>query len=92
MALSHELLVLLIWNEKGSKLIGYGTVYVTFLFDHSHDLDLEFSRSKFETALCWELEGRLTWNKRDLSWSFMAMTVTFVWPWSWVGPVGECTW
>ena len=40
-------------------------------FDHTHDLDLEVSSSRFEIALFQELEGWLTWNERDESWSFI---------------------
>ena len=50
-------------------------------FDHTHDIDLEISRSKFEIALFHEWEGCLIWNRRDMSLSFMTMTVTFGLPW-----------
>ena len=40
---------------------------VTFNFDLTHDLDLEFSTSNFEIALSQEWEGRSTWNERDMS-------------------------
>ena len=33
----------------------------------SYDLDLGFSRSKFENAVSQEWEGQLTWNQRDVS-------------------------
>ena len=33
----------------------------------SYDLGLEFSRSDFEKAVFQEWDGRLTWNKRDVS-------------------------
>ena len=46
-------------------------------FDHTHDLDLVVSRSKFEIALFEEWEGWLTWNERD-SRSFMTMTMTYM--------------
>ena len=36
-------------------------------FEWPLDLDLGFSRSNFENAVSQEWEGRLTWNKRDLS-------------------------
>ena len=71
-------------KQKGSKSVGYWANYVTFPFDHTHDLGLNFSRSKFEIALSQESEGWLTWNKRDVSRSFMTMMVTFLCPW-WSG-------
>ena len=40
---------------------------MAFNFPLTHDLDLGFSRSNFENAVSQELEGRLTWNKRDVS-------------------------
>ena len=49
---------------------------MVLLFDHTHDFDLIVSRSKFEIALFEEWEGWLTWNKRDVSKSFMTMTMT----------------
>ena len=36
--------------------------------------------SKFVIALSQEGEGRLTWDESNVSWSFMTMTLTFVWP------------
>ena len=44
-------------GQKGSKLIGYLAKYVTFPFDHTRDLDLNFPCSKFEIALSQESEG-----------------------------------
>ena len=63
-------------------------------FDHTHDLDLIDSMSKFEIALLEELGGWvvlvlvlvvggggggwwLSLNERDVSRSFMTMTVTY---------------
>ena len=46
-------------------------------FDYTHDIELAVSRSKFEIALFEEWEGWLTWNERDVSWSFIIMTVTY---------------
>ena len=46
-------------------------------FDHTHDFDLVVSRSKFEIASFEEWEGWLTWKEKDVSWSFMTMTVTY---------------
>ena len=54
-----------------------GWLYMTSMFDHTHDLDLVFSRSKFVIALSQELA---MWNVRNVSLSFMIMTVKFVWP------------
>ena len=35
-------------KEKDRKWLGYWTNYVTFPCGHTHDLDLEFLRSKLE--------------------------------------------
>ena len=40
---------------------------MTFNFDLTDDLDLEFSMSNFEIALSQEWEGRSTWDKKDMS-------------------------
>ena len=49
--------------EWKDELIMCYTYFVTL----SYDLDLEFSRSNFENTVSQEWEGRLTWNKRDVS-------------------------
>ena len=51
---------------------------MTLPFDHTHDLDLGVSRSKSEIALSQEWDGRLTWNEKDVSHSFMTMILTSV--------------
>ena len=48
------------WERKGSKLIKYRTDLTTLFFDHTRDLDLEVSRSKFDIILFQEWEGLLT--------------------------------
>ena len=63
---------------KGSELIGYWADCITLPFDHTHDLDLGVSRSESEIALSQEWEGRLTWNKKDVSHSFMTMILSSV--------------
>ena len=65
-------------KRKGGASVGYWVSYVTLTFDPTRDLDLVISMSKFEIALFEEKEGWLTWNERDVSWSFMTMTVTYV--------------
>ena len=65
-------------NKKGSKLIGHWADYMTLPFDHTHDLDLGVSRSESEIALSQEWDGRLTWNKKDVSHPFMNMILTSV--------------
>ena len=65
---------------KGGALVGYWVNYVTFTFDLTHDLDLVVSRSKFEIDLFEEWGGGwgcVTWIERDVSQSFMTMTVTY---------------
>ena len=64
-------------KQKESKSIRYRGDCMVLPFDHTHELDLVISRSKFEVALFEEWEGWLTWNKRDVSWSFMTMTLTY---------------
>ena len=50
---------------KSSKSVRYWNSYMTLLFDHTHDLDLEVSRL-FEIALLQGWGGRLTWNERNV--------------------------
>ena len=40
---------------------------MTFIFDLTYDLDLEFSTSNFEIAVSQEWEGRSICNERDMS-------------------------
>ena len=42
---------------KGDIAVRYEAKYMTFPFDHTHDLGLEFSRSMFELALSQESMG-----------------------------------
>ena len=66
---------------KRSELIWYWADCMTLpLYDHTHDLDLgvEISRSESEIALSQEWDGRLTWNKKDVSHPFMTMILTSV--------------
>ena len=63
-------------KRKGGASVGYWANYVTLTFDLTHDIDLVVSRSNFEIALFEELVDWLRWNKRDVSRSFMTMTVT----------------
>ena len=63
-------------KRKGGASVGYWANYVTLTFDLTHDIDLVVSRSNFEIALFEEWVGWLRWNKRDVSRSFMTMTVT----------------
>ena len=52
---------------KGCESIECCTHVVTFDVHLTHDLNLGFSRSKFENAVSQEWDGRLTWNKKDVS-------------------------
>ena len=52
---------------KGYESNECWTHVVTFNFDLTHDLDLEFSMSNFEIALSQEWEGRSKGNERDMS-------------------------
>ena len=65
---------------KWSQLIWYWTNCMTLPFDHTCDLDLgvEISGSESEIALSQEWDGRLTWNKKDVSHPFMTMILTSV--------------
>ena len=51
---------------KIGKSVGYWADYVILSFDHTHNLGLGFSRSKFEIAFSQEWEGQLTWNERNV--------------------------
>ena len=68
-------------EQKEGASVRYWVNHMTLTFDLTHDLDLVVSRSKFEIALFEEWGrgggGWLTWNERDMSWSFMTMTVTY---------------
>ena len=55
-------------ESKGCVLIECWTHVVTFNFPLTHDLGVGFSRSNFKKVLSYEWDGRLTWNKRDVSW------------------------
>ena len=59
------------WKRRQS--VGYWTNCVTFPFDHTHDLDVEFSRKALQIALFLQWKGWLTWNKSNVSGSFMTM-------------------
>ena len=52
---------------KGYESIECWTHVVTFNVHLTHDLDLGYSKSNFENAVSQEWDGRLTWNKRDVS-------------------------
>ena len=52
---------------KGCESIKCWTHVATFNFPLTHDLVLIFSRSNSEKVLSYEWDGRLTWNKRDVS-------------------------
>ena len=52
---------------KGCKSTKCWAHVVTFNFDLTYDLDLEFSMSNFEIAVSQEWEGQSTWNERDMS-------------------------
>ena len=54
-------------ERKGCESTECRTHVMTFNFDLTHDLDLEFSTSNFEIAVSQEWHGRSTWNKRDVS-------------------------
>ena len=54
-------------ERKGCESTECRTHVMTFYFDLTHDLDLEFSTANFETAVSQECQGRSTWNKRDVS-------------------------
>ena len=52
---------------KWCESIECWTHVVTFNFPLTHDLGLRFSRSDFKKVLSYEWDGRLTWNRRDVS-------------------------
>ena len=64
--------------QKGSNSIRYWADYMSLTLDHTHVLNLEVSRSKFDIALSNEWEGQLTWYETDESIPFMTMTLTFM--------------
>ena len=54
-------------EQKRCESIRCYTHFVTVNIPLTHDLDLGFSRSKFEKVVSQEWDGRLTWNERDVS-------------------------
>ena len=76
-------------KQKESKSVRYWAGCMVMPFHHTNDLDLVVSRSEFEIALFEEWEGWLTWTERDVSGSFMIMTVTSEQPWwgGWMDPI-----
>ena len=66
-------------EQGGMKSNGCLADCVTSNFDHTFDLDLGYWRSNFETAISHKWEGRLTWDNRDMSRSFMTMKLWPVW-------------
>ena len=54
-------------EQKGCESTGCQTHIVTLNCDLTHDLDPWFSRANFEKVITQECEGRLTWNKRNVS-------------------------
>ena len=66
-------------ERKGCKSTECWTHVVTFNFDFTHDLHLEFSTSNYEIAVSLEWEGRRTWMERDMSrWG----AIPTLWPWA----------
>ena len=68
------IVIWLMWKKRKSISIRYWD-YMVLPFDHTHDLDLVVSRSKFEISLFEKWEGWLTWNE--------GMWVDHSWPWPW---------
>ena len=66
-------------EQIGCKLTECWTHDVTFNFDLTHDLHLEFSTSNFEIAVSQEWEGWSTWNYRDMS---RYCVIPTLWPWA----------
>ena len=63
--------------EKATQLDTGLTVWACLLTTPIHDVHLVASRSKFEIALFEEWGVWLTWNWRDVSRSFMTMTIAY---------------
>ena len=55
------------WQAAGRSVERIFPQPLTLNFDISHDPGLESSRSNSEKAAFQEREGRLTWNKGDVS-------------------------
>ena len=73
-AISQPKLVRLPRNEKQNMSIEIYDSHAIIGFDFGKNPGLGFSRSNFEIAVSLEREGRLTFNKRDVSQSFVIMT------------------
>ena len=66
-------------ERKGCESTECWSHVVTFDFDLTHDLGLEFSMSNLEIAVSQEWEGRLTWSERDTCRKGVIPTL---WPWA----------
>ena len=66
---------------KASESMGYWANFMALPFDHTHELELEVSRSDFEIVLSQWWDGWLTWNKKDVSRPLMTTILTLVLPW-----------
>ena len=66
-------------KRKGCESTECWTHTVTFNFDLTHDLDLEFPTSNFEIAVSQECEGRSTWDEKDMS---RYGVIHILWPWA----------
>ena len=66
-------------ERKGCESTECWTHVVTFNFDLTHDLDLEFSMSNFEIAVSQEWEGWSTWNEKDMN---RQGGIPTLWPWA----------
>ena len=71
---------------KGCESTECWTHVMTFNFDLTHDLDLEFSTSNFEIAVSQEWQGPSTWSERDMSRYrvFYLLCDLELWPWPWI--------
>ena len=82
-----------IMEWKGCESTECWTHVVTFNFELTHDLDLEFSMSNFKIAASQEWEGRLTWNERI--WIDRVVNLLCdleLWPWPWIFKVKLWKW
>ena len=67
-------------ERKGCESTECWTYVVTFNFDLTHDLDLEFSTSNFEIAVSQHWEGLSTWNKKgyeSIGWYTYFVTLSY---------------
>ena len=87
LAISHEWLVRMMWNEKEVHRLDTEYNMWTWSLTSPMTMTLDFSRSNFEIALSQELLVWLMWNEKEVNKYDTGPTVCFAfWPHPWLWP------